>query len=86
MKLTLFCQEVTTSLDAGVKIYSCRVDNVHADTMKMATSMNTVSHKNKYLDDIDDEEGQGDAEKSLKKTRRKVHIVLSPRCFELHVS
>ncbi|KAK7603010.1 hypothetical protein V9T40_003009 [Parthenolecanium corni] len=35
--------EVTSSLDAGVKIYSCRVDNVHADTMKMATSVSVAS-------------------------------------------
>lgn len=38
-----FWQEVTSSLDAGVKIYSCRVDNVHADTMKMATSVSVAS-------------------------------------------
>lgn len=28
-----------------MKIYSCRVDNVHADTMKMATSVSVASQE-----------------------------------------
>lgn len=38
--------------------------------MKMATSMNTVPHENESMD-VDDE-GEGDAEKTAKKVRRKV--------------
>ena len=68
---------MTYSLDAGVKIYSYRVDNVHSDTMKMATSICSTVNKNKTDDDneTNDTEGnltQNDDIAKKKKQSKKV--------------
>ncbi|XP_065222605.1 condensin complex subunit 2-like [Planococcus citri] len=69
--------EVTYSLDAGVKIYSYRVDNVHSDTMKMATSICAAANKNKG--DAENETNDADENATLddiakkKKLSRKAH-------------
>lgn len=69
-----FWQEVTSSLDAGVKIYSCRVDNVHADTMKMATSVSVASHE-----PSDEKSGSGDVNEvdPSRRERRKLNRKVS---------
>lgn len=71
---TTLLQEVTSSLDAGIKIYSYRVDNVHSNTMKMATSINVTSNKKKSSDDNVDEPDVENQEKiRKKKLNRKVN-------------
>lgn len=70
----LLWQEVTSSLDAGVKIYSCRVDNVHADTMKMATSVSVASHE-----PDDEKSGSGNVNEmdASRRERRKLNRKVS---------
>lgn len=44
-KSMLNFQRAAGTLEASIKIYSCRVDDVHKDTFKMLGGLNTVKSK-----------------------------------------
>lgn len=64
---------MTSSLDAGVKIYSYRVDNVHSDTLKMATCISITSNKKDYYEGVEDEQ-TADEKTKKRKLNRKVRF------------
>jgi condensin complex subunit 2 len=67
-------QRASCTLEASVKIYSCRVDSIHGDTYKMLGGLNRTDNKNGNNDNFgddnagDNEEAGAEGGASKKKT------------------
>ncbi|EGC39817.1 hypothetical protein DICPUDRAFT_96447 [Dictyostelium purpureum] len=68
-------QAASCVLDASIKIYSCRVDSVHVNTIKVLGGLSRAGGK-EFRDDDNDKVGEGndkgsDKEEKVKKKRKK---------------
>lgn len=68
----MLCSQASTTLDAGVKIYSFRVDSVHTETFKLMAGLNRSSAKVEDTVERDEENEEGEKEK-VKKTKKFAH-------------
>ncbi|KAL5573400.1 hypothetical protein UlMin_022997 [Ulmus minor] len=67
-------QKASCTLEAGVKIYSLRVDSVHSEAYKVLGGMNRAGHENEQdapMEDANADSGQ-DGGQSKKETERKI--------------
>ncbi|KAJ8922646.1 hypothetical protein NQ315_007678 [Exocentrus adspersus] len=71
-------QVAGTSLDISAKVYSIRVDDIHSDGMKLASSMSRVTDKELPHDSGDiDNEGEADKENVPDKRKKKKRTLLT---------
>jgi condensin complex subunit 2 len=66
-------QIASCTLDASIKIYSCRVDSVHTETYKVLGELNRTDKKEKVDPDEpqQEEEGEQTTEKKKKKVKKQ---------------
>jgi len=62
-------QVASCTLDASVKIYSCRVDSVHNETFKVLGGLSRTGNKEEGAQE-EDAEQLGEAEKETRRRRR----------------
>ncbi|XP_018565180.1 condensin complex subunit 2 [Anoplophora glabripennis] len=63
-------QVASTSLDISAKVYSIRVDDIHSDGLKLASSMSRVSDK-QLSQNLDDQVDIGEADKENARPKKK---------------